>query len=312
MKMTDRHPLVMRLWQYQRERFPVVKHGVLIASFSFCALCLSSLLRGETAWPSLSAAMVAFICLLLFFLQLRLADEHKDAEKDARYRPERAVPRGLVSLTELTGVGVVSALIQVALCWWLDPGLLLLLFIVWLYFTAMTLEFGVSRWLVTRPFLYMLSHMIIMPLIDLFATACDWLVNDAVMPVELGWFLLISFANGIVIEIGRKTWAPELERDGVDSYSRDWGRGRAVVVWFIAIVLSFICALVVALAIDFFLPVAGVLGIVLLSALLLAVRFYSRPTAELTKMLENMSGLWVASLYFILGIVPMGYQLWMR
>ena len=53
--------------------------------------------------------------VLLFFLQLRIADEFKDYEDDARYRPYRPVPRGLVSLRELAWVGVGAAAIQLAL-----------------------------------------------------------------------------------------------------------------------------------------------------------------------------------------------------
>jgi hypothetical protein len=36
--------------------------------------------------------------VLTFFFQLRACDEVKDAEDDRLYRPERAIPRGLVSL----------------------------------------------------------------------------------------------------------------------------------------------------------------------------------------------------------------------
>ena len=35
-----------RWWIYQRERFPVLAHGLLIAAFSSSAVCFSQLLRG--------------------------------------------------------------------------------------------------------------------------------------------------------------------------------------------------------------------------------------------------------------------------
>jgi len=34
-----------------------------------------------------------------------------------------------------------------------------------------------------------------MPLIDLFATACDWLVADVGIPAGLAWFLALSYFN---------------------------------------------------------------------------------------------------------------------
>ena len=83
---------------YQRERFPVAGHGPLVAAFSASAVCFSSLVRGRVAAPSAIALLVAFLTSLLFFLQLRIADEFKDFEEDSRYRPYRPVPRGLVTL----------------------------------------------------------------------------------------------------------------------------------------------------------------------------------------------------------------------
>src|SRR5215217_2153566 len=99
-----------RWWTYQRERFPVVAHGLLIAAFSFCAVSYSAVLRGATpAWPS---AVTAFVSCFLFFLQLRIADEFKDFDEDSRYRPYRAVPRGLVTLRQLAVLWVLTGLVQ--------------------------------------------------------------------------------------------------------------------------------------------------------------------------------------------------------
>ena len=116
-----------RWWCYQRERFPVFAHTPLVAAFSFSAISYSSLLRGEQRWPDPKAALVAFVTALLFFLQLRIADEFKDFEEDARYRPYRPVPRGLVKLRELGFIGLLSALTQLLLALWLQPALGVLL-----------------------------------------------------------------------------------------------------------------------------------------------------------------------------------------
>lgn len=172
---TQNQNVFIRLWEYQRERFPVVKHGVLIASFSFCAVCLSALLRGDISWPNLQTTITAFICLFLFFLQLRIADEFKDHENDAKYRPEHPVPRGLVSLGELNWLGIISGILQLLLSYFLHPPLIILLLIVWAYMAMMSVEFFASEWLKKHPFTYLWTHMLIMPLIDLFATGCDWL-----------------------------------------------------------------------------------------------------------------------------------------
>ena len=41
-----------RWWIYQRERFPIVGHGALIAAFSLSAVCYSMLRRGEAGYDS--------------------------------------------------------------------------------------------------------------------------------------------------------------------------------------------------------------------------------------------------------------------
>ena len=73
-----------RWWVYQRERFPLLIHGPLIAAFAFSSVSFSSLLRGQAVLPSPARVLVAFVGCSLFFLQLRIADEFKDYEDDFR------------------------------------------------------------------------------------------------------------------------------------------------------------------------------------------------------------------------------------
>src|SRR6476469_5679018 len=131
-----------RWWVYQRERFPLVAHAPLIAAFSSAAVCLSALLRGESR-PRAASPVVAFVTALCFFFQLRVADEFKDAEDDARHRPYRPVPRGLVTLRELGSLGVAAALVQLGAALWFDVRLVPLLLAVWAYMALMSKEFFV-------------------------------------------------------------------------------------------------------------------------------------------------------------------------
>lgn len=300
--------LPSRLWLYQKERFPVFKHGLLIAAFSCSAVCLSALLRGQAAFPEIEAFILSFTVLFTLFFQLRVADEFKDAKEDAKFRPERAVPRGLVSLKELAAAGVLAGIAQLAAVLAYFPALALILLVVWIYMALMSAEFFVPAWLKSRPFLYMVSHMFIMPLIDLFATACDWLVQVNHAPNGLIWFLIVSFFNGAIIEIGRKTWAPSMERQGVESYSSSWGLKKAMIVWGCAILASFGCAVAVSIQIDFLLPAISVLVLMMLWMMITAAQFLKTKDEAQAKALENVSGLWVFCIYLFLGIVPMGVK----
>ena len=152
-----------RWWIYQRERFPLCAHGPLVLAFSSSAVCFSALLRQEAEFPSWTKLAVAFVTCLLFFLELRLADEFKDFEEDSRYRPYRPVPRGLVKLRELGGVWFGAGAVQFVLALWLEPWLVLLLFAGWLYLALMSVEFFARTWLKARPITYLWTHMLIMP-----------------------------------------------------------------------------------------------------------------------------------------------------
>jgi 4-hydroxybenzoate polyprenyltransferase len=294
-----------RWWVYQRERFPLLAHGPLILAFSFSAASFSALARGAPP-PALAAAAVAFATSLLFFLQLRIADEFKDAEEDARYRPYRPVPRGLVTLAELRRIGLAGALLQLVCALLFDYRLVPLLALVWIYFGLMSKEFFAREWLKARPFTYLWTHMLVMPLIDFYATACDWLVaGDGGPPRGLGWFVAASFFNGIVIELGRKIRAPEDEEKGVETYTVVWGRARAVCAWLLALLMTLACAAAAASVIGVTLRVATVLALILLAALALAARFIVRPRRGMGRHFESMSGLWTLVLYLSLGVLPL-------
>lgn len=294
-----------RWWIYQQERFPLAVNGPLVAVFSLGALYHSVLLRETATLPSWRPGLVAFVVALGFFLLLRIADEFKDAKKDAEYRPYRPVPRGLVSLRELGWIGASTAFIQVGLTLWLDPKVTLVLMAAWAYFGLMSVEFFVADWLEDRLGLYMASHMAILPLIALVATACDWHPANAAPPVTLAWFLAASYANGLVLEIGRKTRAPEDEQEGVDTYSKQWGRPMAVTAWGLALVTAGGLSIVAARTVGAESWIAGVLVLVGGTAGVPAVRFLQHPTSDRAEAIELFSGVWLLASYGCMGLLPL-------
>ncbi len=291
-----------RWWIYQRERFPLLAHGPLIAAFSACAVSFSALLR-NAPFPRWEMYGVAFGVCLLMFLQLRIADEFKDADEDARWRPYRPVPRGLVKLSELRLAFLAAAAVQLALVLWLDARLAWALGIAWTYLALMSVEFFCRDWLKARPVIYLLSHMGIMPLVDFFGTACEWLPRVGSPPAGLGWFLAASFFNGIVIETGRKLRQPADEEEGVETYSRLWGKRGGAAAWAGSLAATFACGVAAAAAINFTIPVALSLGIVLALALAVLPN-YVRGQMPGTR-IELISALWTLTLYLMLGLVPL-------
>lgn len=296
----------MNRWRiYQRERFPLLAHGPLIAAFSASAVSYSALLRRAETPPEWISFVVAFVVSLGSFLLLRIADEFKDAEEDARHRPYRPVPRGLVTLRELGWIGVVIGVLQLALALAIGGRLVALLAVTWVYFALMSREFFAREWLKARPVVYLFSHMGIMPLVDWFATGCDWVHAGTEMPAGLFWFLAASFCNGLVIELGRKIRAPEQEEKGVETYTVLWGRPVAVAAWLAAMAATLACAWVAAQRIEFLMPVAFGLSALWLGGLALGLTFLLTVKSKLAKGIEAYSGVWTLALYLLLGVIPL-------
>src|SRR5262249_36973769 len=157
---------------------------------------------------------------------------------------------------------------------------------------------------------YMVSHMVIIPLVDLYATACDWWRAGQGPPRGLIWFLVVSYCNGMVVEIGRKVRGPKEEEPGVNTYSALWGRRNAGLAWLGALLVTAGSALVAAGQVDFLLPVGVLLAVLLLAAGMLAARFLRQPDAGRAKMLETASGLWTILMYLSLGAVPLLWRAW--
>jgi hypothetical protein len=300
---TAQQSLLPRLWIYQAERFPVFKNGLLIAVFAASGVTLSAVLGGR-ALPGVTAyACAAFVALGLFF-QLRVADEVKDADEDRRFRPERPVPRGLVSLRQLVCLALVVGAAQALIAGLYAPKILALLVLVWGWMGLMAVEFFVPQWLRDHPIAYLVSHMVVMPLIDLWITGVEWLPRKGVPPLGLLPALLLSFANGCVLEIGRKTWAPESERPGVETYSALWGTRRAATYWLLTLSIAAILVWLTGARAGASLPMAiiAVLAFFIVSAMGRA--FIAQPTAAAQHRLDTSAGLWVLTSYATLGVVP--------
>ncbi len=297
--------LARRLFIYQKERFPLLGHGLLVAAFSFSAVSYSRICRGASgfvAWQTFAVGV--FTTVSLFFL-VRVFDEFKDAEDDARYRPELPVPRGLVTLRELAIVGATLATLLVLLNLYFFSKMLLILAVVIGYLLLMGKEFFVSEWLKAHQFWYVTSHMFIIPLVDVYASGLDWLLADVSAPFGLLFFFAVSYMNGIVLEVGRKIRVTEQESPGVLTYSAMLGANRAVGLWLLVLMLT----LALSVMASVFAGYGSISFLVLVLIFVLcaspALLFLKYKTVRSAKMIEYASALWTIGMYLTLGGGPM-------
>lgn len=301
--MNNHHSFIRRFYIYQKERFPIVAHGLLISIFTFSAISYSRICRGEEGFIDIGAYLVAAFTTITLFYLLRVSDEHKDAEDDAKYRKHLPVPRGLISLKELRITALIVFAAQLILNALYFPKALLLYSVVILFLFLMTKEFFVSDWMKKKPVVYALSHMFIIPLVDIFASGMDWMREGAHAPLGLLFFFIVSYLNGLVLEVGRKIKIPK--KDEHNTYSTLYGMNKATIIWLSILFIDLLCSI----AASVYAGLGNIAIIVLVFLFLLssipAWLFLKQKTEKISKQIENFSGYWTMSMYLILGGIPM-------
>lgn len=293
-----------RFWIYQNERFPLFAYGLMVLTFAFSAMSYSKILRGDFNFSLLTLLIGAMTSFGYFFL-LRIFDEFKDAEDDARYRPYRAVPRGLVSFKELKWLAIIIIVLQGLLNASFIPKMLWIWSLVIIYMFIMAKEFFVRDWLRKHPIVYLMSHMMIMPVIDFYTTGLDWNNNNTSIPNGLIIFLIVTFLNGVVIEIGRKIRAKDAEEIGVETYSYLWGEKGAAIVWLFVLFTTFVFANIACFYAGFGKSTLIFLLFFLIFCAVPALRFLKKREQKIASKLETMAGIWTLGMYLSLGGIPM-------
>ncbi len=300
--------MMIRKWLiYQKERFPLMQYIPMMAMFGFCAVSYSMHLNNPHAKISDASVLqyiAAIVTTLFWFMLLRIADEHKDFEEDRQYRPYLPVPRGLVTLGSLRVIGFILIAVQIVFSICVDWRLLGMLALVYCWLALMTLEFGVSKWLKKHPTWYLASHMVIMPFIDLYATSVEWIPRGGTFSFGILVYMISSFCDGTVVEVGRKLRAKENEEYGVDTYTHIWGPKSAMIVWMICMTISLVTTVLAGFQVRVGMEIIAILSPLYVYAAFIAYRFARKPTPQNSKIFTTFPGIWMFLMYLLLGVLP--------
>ncbi len=294
-----------RFYIYQKERFPFLAHGILIAVFTFSAISYSRICRGVEGFINWQDFVIGVFATITLFFLVRIFDEFKDKEDDANYRQYLPVPRGLISLKELKVIGFIIAFIQIAVIAWFQPRMLWLYMIVIGYLLLMGVEFFVPKYLKKRQILYITSHMVIIPLIDIYSSGLDWLLDNDKMHLGLAFFFGVSYVNGIVLEFGRKIKPLENEEEGVVSYTKMYGTVGGTLRWISLVFFTMLLAIAASVYAGYGYIAYYVLVVSFIVCSLPGFLFIKKQTAKRAKYIEYASALWTILMYLSLGSIPM-------
>ena len=312
---------------YLNERFPLGKNSFFVLIFTLSGYIYTSLLYNSKIMYLFTNGVkigifqykiiALFIIIFMFFLQLRIIDEFKDYEEDLKYRAYRPVQRGIISLKTLGKIGIATVIIQIMLAHVIDPEIIYFMIFVWIYMFLMAKEFFIKKWLTERILIYALSHVVIMVFITLvIVEATQYIVPKNIFDVfilqryrhNIDFALIplftLNYLNGIVLEIGRKTRRTDEEEHGVQTYSKLWGRKKAVVVLSLLFVIEYLLVILgLAHTYEKYFFFGGLtLLIILIVSIYFMVKFLKKDLSG--KVVETVSGLWIIFSSMSLGFLP--------
>ncbi|WP_374125351.1 UbiA family prenyltransferase [Leptotrichia hongkongensis] len=312
---------------YLNERFPLGKNSFFVLIFTLSGYIYTSLLYNSKIMYLFTNGVkigifqykiiALFIIIFMFFFQLRITDEFKDYEEDLKYRAYRPVQRGIISLKTLGKIGIATVIIQIMLAHVIDPEIIYFMIFVWIYMFLMAKEFFIKKWLTKRILIYALSHVVIMVFITLvIVEATQYIVPKNIFDVfilqrykhNVDFALIPLFAlnylNGIVLEIGRKTRKADEEEHGVQTYSKLWGRKKAVIVLSLLFIIEyFFVILGLAHTYEKYFFFGGLtLLVILVVSIYFMVKFLKKNLSG--KIVETVSGLWIIFSSMSLGLLP--------
>ena len=302
--MSQKQPFFQRFYIYQNERFPFLSNGLFLTAFTFSAISYSRICRGAAGFVDVKYFISAAVTTISFFFLLRIVDEFKDADYDAEYRQHLPVPRKLISFKELRWMGVIALIIQLGINLILTPEMLKWLVIPLLFLLLIAKDFFVSEWLNRNWAIFVGVHMLFFPAIDYYTSGMDWYMEGPGQPAfGMIFFFALSYANGLVWEIGRKLKTSENEEH--NSYSRRYGRKKATWFWIAAISIAYLFAILAAVYAGFGWLGVSLLSLIYLSSLSYGILFLFRQSIRLSKLIEVAAGAWGLFMYLTIGALPM-------
>lgn len=283
--LTQESPLAQRLLAYTKERFPLIPIMlfVLLLTSGYIGF-FSHYFGGGYSWSD-GKLWATMISVFLFMLQLRMADEIKDFDKDKIAYPERILSRGLVDLKTIKTILFGTAFIAILISFSLGIQNLFMMFILQFWAFLMFKEFFAKKTLETSTSIYLFTHQLILPPLALYSAAAfidfTYLNFDSSM---IGSLLFLSLPYTIY-EIARKTWSPDREHALADSYTKFWGIDRTLIVQMV--LATTILFLMVVVPIQFSAIYRfSAYGISILLAVVLSM-FRKNPVRKMSKLVEG-------------------------
>ncbi len=209
--------------QFFIERFDPFSHLVMISLFIAGHMSL-------VKEVDVKSALLLFTGTTIFFFKLRCFDEVKDLDLDMKINPDRPLPRGLLSVFDMKDAIILCFLFENIIFYTIGVNAGIAMSIASLYSFIMYKEFFMGAWFRDKLTSYATAHTLVTILLSL-SLFCA-LSGDSFysLGIKEYCFAIVSWLLFNIFELGRKTFLQSEERDQVESYSKVWGKGGAVIL----------------------------------------------------------------------------------
>ncbi|CAN5255740.1 UbiA family prenyltransferase [soil metagenome] len=281
------------IFAYFQERFPVINMALFaILFFTVQAVTVNFISRPprEVWWMALGV-----VAVISFFFRLRVFDEIKDFDLDAKNHPQRVLQSGRVKKKHLIYISLFGTLVEIAwslisgfpvvICWIIAVG----------YSLLMRYEFFVGRFLNRYLLLYAITHMLVMPLIILWVYSGFQPQLDLLFP----FYILagLSLFSGFSFEIARKIHVPQAERPGIDSYSKSVGYTASIILVLLILFSGVLIQAFLLYEIDSRSWAYFLIGAIFLFALFLYIKNIFNPIEKNLRKAEKIVSLFMLASY---------------
>jgi 4-hydroxybenzoate polyprenyltransferase len=279
-----------RLATYLSARFSPIQFIPLALCFGFAVAVVAPALLGLGG----KAGFIVSLALFLFLLRLRLFDDIKDHSHDRVHHPERPAAQGVVTQKELAiaAACVFAAEFMIAL----QGGLLTLVAFLCMSMYAGLLFAEAMYWdAMRRNFTsYIFIHELLLVPLFAYLFLLAGVPSEKLLSAPIAGLFLLLAANFFLLEVARKTRAPENEGTGNDSYTAQYGIAGAAFLLCATILASLLGWVSISLHFAWDIISASPVLVALLAFGVTVAFFSRRPNAARAKYLFLASCLYVA------------------
>lgn len=217
MQNANENGLARSWWIFIQERFAPVEHLSMVFFLTLGNSAMGCYLLGVEfqALPF----VVSYLVAMLFFFRLRCFDEIKDYDVDLEINPTRPLARGVLTVSQVKTMFLVLTVAELAIVATVGMNALIVHAIAVAYSYLMYKEFFIGEHLSRHLTTYALTHTLVSVLVGYSIVAQNTGLSIELFPLYMLAFGLVNWALFNLFEFARKTYAPEEERPGVDTYS---------------------------------------------------------------------------------------------